>query len=75
VLTRLWRHVDLRVGTLRLGPGETKNKDGRVVYLTQALKTMFATQLARVRALEQQMGPVIPYVFPHLEGHLRGRRI
>jgi hypothetical protein len=28
VLTRLWRHVDLRVGTLRLDPGETKTKDG-----------------------------------------------
>jgi integrase len=75
VLTRQWRHVDLTVGTLRLDPGEAKNKNGRVVYLTQELQTMFAAQLARVRALEQKLGKVIPYVFPHLEGHLQGTRI
>jgi integrase len=75
VLARQWRHVDLTVGTLRLDPGETKNKNGRVVYLTQDLHTMFAAQLARVRALEQKLGKVIPYVFAHLEGHLQGKRI
>jgi hypothetical protein len=34
VLTLERRQLDLEAGTLRLDHGTTKNKDGRLVYLT-----------------------------------------
>ena len=34
VLTLARRHVDLEAGTIRLAPGESKNADGRIIYLT-----------------------------------------
>jgi integrase len=52
----------------------TKNDDGRVVYLTPELQQALAEQLARVTALERQLGRVIPYLFPHLVGRLAGTR-
>ena len=55
-------------GTLRLDPGTTKNEDGRVVYLTPALKTLLAAHVKRIEALERKIGGIIPYVFPHVEG-------
>ena len=36
-----WRQVDLDKGTIRLGVGTTKNKDGRLVYLpAEALEAL-----------------------------------
>jgi integrase len=46
----------------------TKNDDGRLVYLTPELATFLAGQVARVKALERQLGRVIPFLFPHLKG-------
>ena len=37
VLPIQWRQVDLRVGEVRLDPGTTKNREGRVFYLTPEL--------------------------------------
>jgi integrase len=54
VLTLNKAQVDLREGTLRLQPGRTKNRDGRLVYLTPELKVGLAEQLARVQALVLQ---------------------
>ena len=71
VLTREWRHVDLRVGTVRLDPGEAKNDDARVVYLTPELLAGFQAQRARVRELEKRLGRIVPYVFPHFTGAKR----
>jgi integrase len=71
-LTRL--QVDLDAGTLRLEPGLTKNRDGRLVYLTPELKVAFAEQLARVTALECELSRVIPYVFPTPYGPHKGQR-
>ena len=62
------RHLDLDAGTLRLDPGMTKNDDGRLVYLTPELKAMLGAQVVRVKALERQLGRVIPFLFPHLNG-------
>ncbi len=75
VLTLERRHVDMAAGTLRLDAGTTKNKDGRVVYLTPELKAMLADQLARVDQLQRKLERVIPYVFPHLRGPHCGTRI
>ena len=65
VLTLERRQVDLAAGTVRLDVGTTKNEDGRVVYLTPALRDGLAEQLERVRALERALGRIIPFVFPH----------
>ena len=75
VLTLERRQLDLNAGTLRLEPGTTKNDDGRVVYLTPELKSLVGAQVERVKTLERTMGRVVPYLFPHLEGPHRGKRI
>jgi integrase len=74
VLTRERRHLDLGEGTLRIDPGETKNKKGRIVYLTPDLKVLLTAQLARVEAIQKQTGRIIPYLFPHLRGRRQGAR-
>jgi integrase len=69
------RHVDLEAGTLRLDPGTTKNRDGRVAYLTPELKAALASQLERVKLLERRLGRIVPYVFPHAgKGPRAGQR-
>jgi integrase len=69
------RHLDLEAGTLRLDPGSTKNDEARVVYLTTELIALLGEQLARVETLQRQLGRIVPYLFPHLTGRLRGQRI
>jgi integrase len=75
VLTLERRQIDFEVGTIRLDPGTTKNDEGRVVYLTPELMSFLAAQLERVRALEREMGSILPYLFPHLRGPHKGKRI
>jgi len=62
------RNLDLVTGTVRLDPGTTKNREGRVAHLTPELKVELAAQVARVKALERKLGRVIPDLFPHLSG-------
>jgi len=69
------RDVDLAGGRLSLRAGETKNDEGREVFLTPALKAALTAQLERVDTLQRQLERVIPYVFPHLRGRHRGKRI
>ncbi|HEX2480944.1 MAG TPA: tyrosine-type recombinase/integrase [Methylomirabilota bacterium] len=69
------RQLDLEAGTLRLDPGQTKNDDGRLVYLTPELKTLLGAQLERIRAVERRAGRILPYLFPYLSGaHRLGQR-
>ena len=68
VLTLERRQLDLDAGTLRLEPGTTKNDDGRVIYLAPELRALLTVQVERVKALEREMGRIIPYLFPHLRG-------
>ena len=68
------RQLDLEAETLRLDVGETKNEDGRLVYLTPELKALLTAQVERVRALERKTGRIIPYLFPHLKGRFKGQR-
>ena len=70
-LTREWRHVDLKAGTVRLDPGETKNREARTVYLTPSLLAAFQAQRASVRDLERRLGRVIPWCFPNFVGAAR----
>jgi site-specific recombinase XerD len=67
------RHLDLTDGTLRVAT--SKNEEGRLVYLTPELMALIAAQVARVRALERATDAIIPWLFPHLEGRHRGKRI
>lgn len=64
ILTRQWRHVDFRAGWLRLEPGETKNRRGRMFPLTPRLRRVLKAQRARTTRLR---GRIIPWVF-HREG-------
>jgi len=68
VLSRQRRHLDLAAGTLRLDPGETKNGEGRTIFLTPQVKALLAAQVERVKALEKRLGRIIPWLFPHLTG-------
>jgi integrase len=66
ILGLTWDQVDLATGTVRLEVGSTKNKDGRIIYVTAELQSL----------LEQQWQehirdyPECPYVF-----HRKGQRI
>ena len=51
-----WNQVDLDNGIVRLEPGETKNKEGRTVYLDDELKDIFNQQWKKRKNL-------LPYVF------------
>ena len=72
LLPLTWSQVDLGQGTLRIPPGGSKNRDGRLVYLTPALKDGLASQRARVRTVELELGRGIPWVFPQLRGGRKG---
>lgn len=63
ILTRQWRHVDFDAGWLRLEPGETKNREGRMFPLTPELRVALLEQRARTDALEHESGRVVPWVF------------
>ncbi len=62
-----WRQVDLDKGTVRLDPGTTKNKEGRVVYLpAEALVTLKAWR-DQTTAFERKQGCIVARVF-HRDG-------
>ena len=71
VLTLERRQVDFAAGTLRLDNGQTKNDEGRVVYVTPEVKALLAAQLARVDDVQRRTGQIIPFVFPFLYGKRR----
>ena len=68
------RQLDLAAGSVRLDPGSTKNDEGRVVYLPPELITLLTAQVERVKKAEKQLGKIVPFLFPHLEGRLVGTR-
>jgi len=67
VVTLSWSNVDFKAGTIRLEPGTTKNKDGRVIYKTQELRSLLEDQREKTLALQRQTDKIIPLVF-HNEG-------
>ncbi len=71
VLTLERQHLDLKVKTLRLDPGMTKNGEGRTVALPDDLATLLGQQLARVDTLQRKLGRIVPYLFPYLSGKVR----
>jgi integrase len=59
VLSLTWQQVDLEEGTVRLEPGTTKNKDGRLLYLTRELRALLTNQWQE----HKTRYPDCPYVF------------
>ena len=71
VLTLQWRQVDFRErGSVRLDPGTTKNREGRVFPFTAELRDLLEAQRRLTDQLQRERGTVIPWVF-----HRNGRRI
>ena len=56
--------MDLNQGIVRLEVGETKNAEGRTVYLDDELKEIFEQQ----HEARKKQKKLIPYVFPNKEG-------
>ena len=67
ISTLTWAQVDLNQGIVRLEAGETKNTEGREVYLDEELKKVFIEQAAR----RVKAGKLGPYVFPNHDGTSR----
>jgi integrase len=63
VLGLRWAQVDFGAGTVRLDPGTTKNREGRTVVLTDDLRAMLQRRWQVTRALGEQRGEPIPWVF------------
>jgi integrase len=69
VLTLQWHQVDLKAGVVRLDPGTTKNREGRVFPLGMLddLRTSVEAQRACTEALQRARGEIVASVF-HREG-------
>jgi len=59
-----WNQVDRDNGIVRLEPGETKNDDGRTVYLDEELQEVFHKQWES----RKKSRKLTPYVFPGNNG-------
>jgi integrase len=59
-----WNQVDRLHGIVRLEPGETKNDEGRTVYLDDELKEIFQIQWEKRKESQR----VVHYVFPNRRG-------
>jgi integrase len=70
VLPMQWRQIDFKAGTLRLEPGTTKNREGRLFIMTPELRAWLERQRAITDALQRRTGRIIPSVF-----HRRGKPI
>jgi integrase len=59
-----WSQVDLNQGVARLEAGETKNAEGRTVYLDAELRQIFEQQYED----RKKQKKLVPYIFPNKEG-------
>jgi integrase len=64
-----WRQVDLEAGSVRLDPGTTKNREGRLAYLPAEALTVLRAWRERITPLERKSSRIVPHVF-----HNNGRR-
>ena len=73
ILSLQWRQIDLKVGTVRLDPGTTKNRDGRLFpfgsHLPE-LRELLEAQRGATTAVEKAQDKICPWVF-----HRNGRRV
>ena len=62
VLKLPWRNVDFEAGTVRLEPGTTKTKDGRIIYMTPQVKEVLTQSWERTKLLQRDRGQIIQLV-------------
>jgi integrase len=62
VLPLEWRRVDFAGGEIRLDPGTTKNRDGRVFPLTRELRRVLEARHTEHLRLKEA-GVIVPWVF------------
>ena len=69
ILSLQWHQIDMQAGVVRLDPGTTKNREGRVFVFRgiDELRQTLEGQLAERKQLEKK-GTVCPSVF-HRDGH------
>ena len=67
VLNLAWANIDFKAGTVRLEPGTTKNKKGRLIYMTPALRSLLEQQYEANMIFQRENGQIVPLVF-HNEG-------
>ena len=58
-----WRQVDFKASTIRLEPGTTKNREGRMFIMTPELRATLEEQRVRTETLQRKTGRIIPGVF------------
>jgi integrase len=70
LLSRQWRHVDLKAGWMRLEVGETKNGKGRAfpINALPELRDLLLAQRERISTLEKETGSIVPLVFANPDG-------
>jgi integrase len=70
LLSRQWRHIDLKQGWLRLEVGETKNGKGRAfpIHALPELDALLKAQRERVSVIERETDAIIPWVFCNDDG-------
>jgi integrase len=71
VLSREWRHVDFKRGTVRLEPGEAKNDEPREIFITRELRTLLEERKAEHDRWKAK-GKIVPLVFFRLVAPKRG---
>ena len=69
VLPLQWHQVDLKAGVVRLDPGTTKNREGRIFPLGMLddLSDTIESQKASTDALQRARGEIVAWVF-HRDG-------
>jgi integrase len=67
ILGLTWRQVDFAAGTVRLEPGTTKNRAGRMFPFTPELRALLEAQRAATTVLATKTDRIIPLVF-HRDG-------
>lgn len=60
-----WRQVDLKAGEVRLDPGTTKNREGRLFYLTSELKELLSDQRKAANRIQRDKHMIVQHVFFH----------
>jgi integrase len=63
LLTREWKHVDFVHNTLRIDPGEDKNKSGRQFPLTPELKKILKAQRKQTDEIQEKRRVIVRSVF------------
>jgi integrase len=71
ILPLEWRQVDFDAGEIRLNPGTTKNREGRVFPMTPELRALLTERLREAKE-QQRDGRLLPWVFFRLVAN--GRR-